>query len=1806
MQLSLMWPGASAQLLSDDCVVSVLNRTARVRADGTWRIDNVPANFGPVRVRATCVRDGVTYSGQSDFVTLDPNIVNGFSPFALGNAEQIPSTIRITAPGTTLTTLGATRQLTVTATYPDNSTKDVTATTEGTGYTTSNPNTATVSADGLVTARASGTVVISAINDGAIGMLRLQVVLSGADSDGDGIPDDIELANGLNPNNPVDAEEDFDGDGLTNGDELMLHATDIRLADTDGDGISDGDEVSGRLGFVTNPLLADSDGDGIRDRLEIETGSDPNDPRSYNLAGALDAFEVTPATFVLTVNTIIGEASRQLAVTGHLRDGTTIDLTSTTRGTAYSSSDLTIANFGSPDGMVFAGADGSAIITVSNSGFVGTAAVTVRSSTPQTLGFVAIPGYANNVDVSGDYAYVAAGATGLQVVDVSDRRNPRIVAALDTPGNANDVKVIGGLAYVADGVAGLRVISVANPLAPVFVGVVDTPGDAQDVVAGPYALVADGTAGVQIVDVSNPAAPRIVNNVATLGTAKGVDVRGNLAAVATGTRGLITVDVTDPGLPSILATLTYGGDARDVVLHNNFAFVADFSRSFTAIEVTDPRNPVVRRSTPQATGGLLMDVAVSGRFAFGADVFFVNGIPIIDIADPANPTPRAILDFRAFRDDNGNGIAVDSSYVYLAADLGLAENGTTGNSRLYIGQHLALEDTGGIAPIVRITAPTAGTTVVVGQTVNVQVQATDDVEVALVTLLVDGVASGTDSVPPYQFTVPAPLTPGTLTLEAQAVDFGGNVGVAPAVPLNVVADPGTAVVGRVLDEAGDPVEGATAVVFENSTGISSADGRFSIPGVSTIRGNIVVGATATVGEVLLSGSSGPMPPVVGGVTDVGDFIVSEATFIRDYGTRLAGCDDCFVTVTLPFEFTFFGTRYSRVFFDGNGRVTFNFGSGDYTETLGELTAQPMITAFWDDLIDGSGVTGIFYNGSLPGRAVFTWVNLREFGAGGSTTVQTVLFADGRIQMGYSGVTARDALVAVSPGAGSSLQLVDYSAAGPFSSTAGVRVAEQFEVYAPFGSTDPLGSGRVSQPTPENPFDLDGGFVLWRPNADGGFDVRTVLPPAAPTPEAATLSIARTWDEEALSAIRIDTPNPPVHARNLFHLAAVMYDAWAAYDPVAVGYVFREKLTAPDVAAARREAISFAAFRLLRERYAYSYSAARTMIQLESRMRALGYDPGNTSPNLWTPAGVGNTIYQVVSQQFIDDGCRQTSGYQDLPPSEGGYRPVNPPCVTGALGITVVDVNRWQPLAITDAADQNGFPASPIQRFLGSQWIHVTPFALDRAEAGQPWIDLGPHPSLGGPSDAQFREEVVEIIRRASELTPDDEVWMDISPGRFGNNLLGANDGRGHPLNPATGAPYAANLVKRGDFGRVLAEFWADGPDSETPPGHWNKIANSVADQLGTRRRFGETGAELEALEWDVKVYFALNAALHDAACAAWSLKRAYDGGRPITYIRYMGQLGQCTDPNASSYHPRGLPLVPDLIELVTPASAAPGGKHRGLPVGRVAIRSWPGEPADPISEYSGVRWVLAEGWLPYQKANFVTPAFPGYISGHSTFSRAAAEVLTAVTGSPFFPGGIGRHKVEANQGLAFERGPSQDLELQWATYFDAADQAGLSRLWGGIHVSSDDLTGRRTGAEVGRRAWAKALHYFNGTSEVTVPAQIAALEPPEGPAQAVSPTRLGLSAGAGGVDPHPVRSEAFVAGVAVLVEIRAVATGQYELQFNTTPGWYYALQSAATPHEPFVTEPPGFFQATESALALRVASSEPARFYRVFCTPALP
>ena len=574
------------------------------------------------------------------------------------------------------------------------------------------------------------------------------------------------------------------------------------------------------------------------------------------------------------------------------------------------------------------------------------------------------------------------------------------------------------------------------------------------------------------------------------------------------------------------------------------------------------------------------------------------------------------------------------------------------------------------------------------------------------------------------------------------------------------------------------------------------------------------------------------------------------------------------------------------------------------------------------------------------------------------------------------------------------------------------------------------------------------------------------------------SVARIWDEALLDAIRRDVPAPTVHARNLFHTSAAMWDAWAAYDHDADGYLVDEKHEADDVEAAREAAISYAAYRILLHRYSLAAGLQATFDELVDTMESLCYRIDFTSTEGDSPAALGNRIAQTVIERGRSDGSLEERRYIDTE-----YRPVNQPLVVADPGTQMRDPNRWQPLALAQIVAQNGLPIpGNVQRFVGPQWGHVDAFALAGSGADGLPVDPGPPPHLGdGPASADaFKRAAIDVLRDSSYLDAGDGVTIDIGPRAIGDNRLGTNDGDGYDVNPETGKPYAPNEVLRGDFARALAEFWADGPESETPPGHWNTIANEVSDTPGFDLRIGGAGPVVDRLEWDVTLYFALNGAVHDAGVAAWGVKGYYDSARPISMIRYMGGKGQSSDPAAPSYDPDGLPLVDGLVEVITPESSAPGQRHEQLAdhVGEIAVKAWRGSPDDP-SHASGVGWIRAVDWVPYQRPTFVTPAFAGYVSGHSTFSRAAAEVMTAITGDPYFPGGISHWTVPAGD-LVTEAGPTSDVTLQWATYFDAADQAGMSRIFGGIHIRADDFEGRRVGSQCGRDAWALAERYYSG------------------------------------------------------------------------------------------------------------------------------
>ncbi len=595
------------------------------------------------------------------------------------------------------------------------------------------------------------------------------------------------------------------------------------------------------------------------------------------------------------------------------------------------------------------------------------------------------------------------------------------------------------------------------------------------------------------------------------------------------------------------------------------------------------------------------------------------------------------------------------------------------------------------------------------------------------------------------------------------------------------------------------------------------------------------------------------------------------------------------------------------------------------------------------------------------------------------------------------------------------------------------------------------------------------------SADAGAAATPVAcPENAIDPAPTRASIARRWDEQILDAIRRDTPRPGVHARNLYHLSAAMWDAWAAYDSTARGAFVNERLTSKGVATAREEAISYAAYRVLAYRYdaARAVGAAVSQACFRALMDRLGYDADDMRTTGSSPRALGNRIGAAVLAMSADDGANESNNYADTT----GWHSVNVPLVVDEPGVTCKDASFWQKLNLAEPATQNGIsvPAGE-QGYIGAQWGEVRPFALSERLSNGLFFDGVKAPTATQPEMVDW---IVEMIEKQAALSDDPKHSIDISPGAYGNNPLASNAGTGTAANPATGKAYAPNVVPLGDFARVLAEFWADGPKSETPPGHWNVLANYISDSpLGRRCLFGDAGCtsgklpETDRLEWDLKIYLALNGALHDAAIVAWGTKRAFSGPRPITLVRWLSQQHL-------------LPTRPGLIEPITAESSARGERHERLApfVGELAVLGWPGEPGDRANDTTPIQWMRAAEWVPYQRRSFVTPAFPGYISGHSTFSRSAAEVFTELTGSQYFPGGLGEFVARANEYLVFENGPSVEVRLQWASFYDASDQAGQSRLYGGIHIRPDDVDGRRLGDRVGRLAVVKARTLFDGTA----------------------------------------------------------------------------------------------------------------------------
>jgi hypothetical protein len=599
----------------------------------------------------------------------------------------------------------------------------------------------------------------------------------------------------------------------------------------------------------------------------------------------------------------------------------------------------------------------------------------------------------------------------------------------------------------------------------------------------------------------------------------------------------------------------------------------------------------------------------------------------------------------------------------------------------------------------------------------------------------------------------------------------------------------------------------------------------------------------------------------------------------------------------------------------------------------------------------------------------------------------------------------------------------------------------------------------------------------------------------------------------------------------------------------------------DIEAFQHEAISYAAYTYMKQHYpqqAIGAGPSAINALLDATMTSLGYNINYWSVDYQSgnPADLGIYIATQLDAWSNVDGTNEQNNYANQI-----YDPVNfslDPSEPGNPGS--IFPNQWQSINMSVCTDQAGNQV-PCPQGIGApaltpEWGYVTPFSLNECQLsyvereGNQWpvyLDQGapPYledtqfldPSLLGPRVNMYKLGFVNTLLWHNFHNNFTGQMIDTSPAHMGNlnlvsnptaaNEMGPNDlpvtvqehydfynlftgeinhPSGYSVNPFTGLPYTNEEIPMADFTRATAQYWADGPGSETPPGHWFKLLNQVSDSLPDQKLWrGDVNQPVSNLEWDIKSYFTLGGAVHDAAVACWSTKGAYDYTRPIMAIRKMADYGQCTDATLPRYHEYGLPLIPNYIEQVTQADIdEPNSPFVQTDLHEVKVHTWLGPYGMQTSNggWQGTQrdssgWKLAREWWTYQVATFITPPFPGYYSGHSTFSRTAAEVLTQITGSEFFPGGLFEYVVD--ELFADVSGaPSTPVHLQWATYRDASDQCSLSRIFGGLHPPQDDLPGRKVGLIIGNQVVDYAERYMFANAPQVVSVGVDQINPESG------------------------------------------------------------------------------------------------------------
>jgi hypothetical protein len=450
----------------------------------------------------------------------------------------------------------------------------------------------------------------------------------------------------------------------------------------------------------------------------------------------------------------------------------------------------------------------------------------------------------------------------------------------------------------------------------------------------------------------------------------------------------------------------------------------------------------------------------------------------------------------------------------------------------------------------------------------------------------------------------------------------------------------------------------------------------------------------------------------------------------------------------------------------------------------------------------------------------------------------------------------------------------------------------------------------------------------------------------------------------------NSPRPTILSRDMAIVATSMYDAWAAYDDVAVGTRLGGQLRRPKAERTqpnKEHAIAYAAYRAL------LFVFPEDADWLHDVMRKEGLDPDDTTLDPQKPSGVGNAAANAVIEYRRHDGANQlgdeNGGHGQPYADYTGYAPKNTPD-------HVVDPTRWMPIPFSDG---KGGTVSP--GFLTPQWGRVRPFALERPDRFRP----PPPPAWGSPT---LNRDIEEVVRANSTLTLEQ---------------------------------------------KTVVEFMREGPHSTGQSGHWLQFAADVS------RRDHQT------LDQDVKLFFSVADVVADAFIACWDAKRYYDTSRPYWWARRYYE-----------------------------------GKK---------IDAWAGPG-------KGVIQMLGEEWRPYSPDTFLTPPFPGYVSGHATASGAASRTLELFTHSDRY-GAVAIQQagymtepdfttaeMQARGGVvATDVTESKEVRLFLPTFTATAEMAAISRMWGGYHIRSDNEEGLILGRKIAMYSWPKYQAYFDGSAK---------------------------------------------------------------------------------------------------------------------------